>query len=681
MRTLVSRFNCVQPNGLPMLLFCASALNVLMAGTALAGQAQAPATTAAQIRASAFDATHMREPHDLDSLWLVHGSDDPAYGHADFDDSQWVPFDPHSSIIALYEKTRPEIVWYRQRVRVDPGQTGLALRERSISRAFEVYVNGERFLASGQVEPFKSYSVGARRLKRIPDRMMASGTIVIALRVHISRSEWTIGQDPGYFATNLTLGQESALYRDTWLAVIGENLFSWIDTFMQIALGAVALVLFLAQRRQMEYLWIFALGALRVAEFPYEAITLFHDIPVVWQILSGSLRIATPFFWASMYFAFVGQRIGWRFRIFLVLAGILNAYSWLEGLFGAAPSWLQPFINLPFYALLSVITPIVLIVHLRRGNREAGILLIPVTLFSLFLYAVVALQLLFQFPAWRTVALKGFDLVDRFPAGPFFISLDNVSGILFALSLAVIMVLRSTSMSRRQAQLEGELAAAQQVQQVLLPEQVEAVPGFVVESVYQPAQQVGGDFFQILPAGDGGLLLVVGDVAGKGLPAAMMVSLLVGSIRTAAEDTDDPQTLLSKLNERLVGRSGGAFSTALAAHISSQGKVTIANAGHLSPYLDGREMELHPALPLGILSGAHYEKSYFQLAPGSRLTFYSDGVIEAQNAKGELFGFERGREISTRPASAIVETAMRFGQSDDITVVAITRSATVAAAA
>jgi serine phosphatase RsbU (regulator of sigma subunit) len=161
----------------------------------------------------------------------------------------------------------------------------------------------------------------------------------------------------------------------------------------------------------------------------------------------------------------------------------------------------------------------------------------------------------------------------------------------------------------------------------------------------------------------------------------MLVSLLVGAIRTAAEDTSNPDLLLRRLNERLIGRSRGGFSTALAAYIAADGTVIIANAGHLSPYLDGTEIDLPGALPLGIVSGAVYETTQFQLAIGSRLTFYSDGVIEAQNGKGELFGFDRGREISTQPAVEIADTAKRFGQSDDITVVAITRTAAIAEAA
>ena len=342
---------------------------------------------------------------------------------------------------------------------------------------------------------------------------------------------------------------------------------------------------------------------------------------------------------------------------------------------------LQLFEAIPYVGLLSVVIPIVLLRQVRRGNHEAGILLLPVILLSLYIYAEVVLATMFQFAAWRTNAIEGFNLIERFPAGPFSISLDDVSGILSTLSLAIIMLQRSTSMSRRQAELEGELAAAQQVQQILVPEQAETVPGFTVESIYQPAQQVGGDFFQILPDSGGGLLVVVGDVAGKGLPAAMMVSVLVGAIRGIAEYTTDPSELLASLNDRLIGRTQGSFSTALAAHISPDGLVTIANAGHLSPYLDGREIELLGALPLGVLAHARYESSQFQLAAGSRLTFYSDGVVEARNQHGELFGFDRGRSMSTQPATAIVDAAKNFGQEDDITVVTIARHAAMASAA
>ncbi len=234
---------------------------------------------------------------------------------------------------------------------------------------------------------------------------------------------------------------------------------------------------------------------------------------------------------------------------------------------------------------------------------------------------------------------------------------------------------RHIRVQKEKVLLEAEMAAAREVQQVIVPEKGESFPGYLVESVYQPATQVGGDFFQILPAGNDGLLLVIGDVAGKGLPAAMLVSMLVGCIRTVAEYTHEPAMMLRKVHDRLIGHTCGGFATALAAHIDRDGLVTIANAGHLSPYLDGREVELAGALPLGIAASGMFDSQHFELRPGSRLTFYSDGVIEAQSKSGELFGFERAKAISTRPAAEIVEQAIAFGQEDDITVVTIERLA------
>jgi hypothetical protein len=232
---------------------------------------------------------------------------------------------------------------------------------------------------------------------------------------------------------------------------------------------------------------------------------------------------------------------------------------------------------------------------------------------------------------------------------------------------------RHIQVHTEKAILEAEMAAAREVQQVILPEQGEVFPGYTVESVYQPARQVGGDFFQILSIANGGLLVVIGDVAGKGLPAAMLVSMLAGSIRTAAEDTQDPVIILRKLHDRLIGRTSGGFATALAAHIDPDGRLTIANAGHLSPYIDGHEVDLPGALPLGIPSGGQYQATSFELQPGSRLTFYTDGIVEAQNQKGELFGFDRAKAISTEAAAKIVAAAVTFGQSDDITVLTIER--------
>jgi len=630
--------------------------------------------------AQSFDATHVSKPTDLDGTWLVRGGDDPAWARADLDDSSWTRVDAAASLHDVFTKANPEVVWYRLHVKVEPRETGLALGEYNLASAFEIFVNGERFMQSGRVAPYAAYTYSARLVKPIPDSEIASGSLVIALRVHISANEWG-STNPGYYSYNLTIGQQSALEEHIWLAVIGANAPGWFMGMMALGLGIVALALYSAQPQNREYLWIFLQFVLAAATIPLEFYEYFHNIPAHWDLLRQPFNMASSFCTLLMYIAFL--RLGfnrWIRAVCVVAAGgqLLSIFGQSSGTLSAVATVLALF---PLLFLIAGVLPVLLVIHWRRGNREAGILLIPNILQCLTYYISILLFFVSQVPGLVPVYRRLNLLLFNYPMGPFVLGIGQLANLLYLLSLAIIMVLRSTRMSRQQAILEGEMAAAQQVQQVLLPDDVEPVQGFTVESAYVPAQQVGGDFFQIIPSGNGGLLLAMGDVAGKGLPAAMLVSVIVGAIRGVAEFTHDPCELLANLNDRLVGRAGGGFATAFVAHIAANGWVSIANAGHLSPYLDGREINLTGALPLGVQPHARYEATEFFLAPGSRLTFYSDGVVEAQNAQGELFGFARSMEISTQPAAAIVAAAKDFGQSDDITVVAITREEAVANAA
>jgi serine phosphatase RsbU (regulator of sigma subunit) len=282
-----------------------------------------------------------------------------------------------------------------------------------------------------------------------------------------------------------------------------------------------------------------------------------------------------------------------------------------------------------------------------------------------FLYNVA---MLLSQAGWITIPDA---LEEPIPLPPFTMHWQILVNLIFLAALLAFLIRRFTIARQGEERYAGQMEAARQVQQVLLPEAIAQVPGFAVDCVYFPAELVGGDFFQILPAGQGGLLIVMGDVAGKGLPAAMMVSVLVGAIRTEAAHNTDPATLLSSLNERMVGRSEGRFTTCLCAHISTEGMLSMANAGHLAPYRNGFELPLPGALPLGMLANLTYESVAIQLQPGDRLTFVSDGVVEAQNKTGELLGFDRTKELSTQSALKIAEVASQFGQADDITVVTI----------
>jgi serine phosphatase RsbU (regulator of sigma subunit) len=212
---------------------------------------------------------------------------------------------------------------------------------------------------------------------------------------------------------------------------------------------------------------------------------------------------------------------------------------------------------------------------------------------------------------------------------------------------------------------------------VLVPAETPVIPGFHIESLYKPAGEVGGDFFQIIAIPGGGALVVIGDVSGKGMPAAMTVSLLVGTLRTLAHYTQSPAEIMTAMNQRMLTRSQGGFTTCLILRVDPDGTVTAANAGHLAPYLDRQELNIDGGLPLGLDAQAVYAESTFELPEAAQLTLVTDGVVEARAKDGELFGFDRSRGLSSQSAQRIAEAAEAFGQEDDITVLTVERQFTV----
>ena len=225
--------------------------------------------------------------------------------------------------------------------------------------------------------------------------------------------------------------------------------------------------------------------------------------------------------------------------------------------------------------------------------------------------------------------------------------------------------------------MRNELVQAQEVQQVILPEPRLTLPTLVVESDYRPAREVGGDFFQIIPDKTAGsLLIVAGDVTGKGLKAGMLVALLVGAIRTAAQYNPDPTAVLSTLNRLLIGR-GDAQATCLAIQIAKDGAAKLANAGHIAPYLNGEPLPMEGALPLGMIESSESSLMQFELKDGDRLMLMSDGVAEATDDDGHLFGFERVHQLlrTAKSVAEVANAAQTFGQEDDISVISITRTA------
>jgi serine phosphatase RsbU (regulator of sigma subunit) len=320
-------------------------------------------------------------------------------------------------------------------------------------------------------------------------------------------------------------------------------------------------------------------------------------------------------------------------------------------------------------APVGLLLSILLLVWNRQGNREAGWLILP-SLAPAVSTALFDLGTASIYLGWRSMNF----LVQPLQIGPIELQLVDVGSVFFLLSIAIVMLFRFTRISREQARATAELTAAREIQRRLVPEALPNVPNCRIEAAYMPAQEVGGDFYQVLSQGDGSVMVVVGDVSGKGLKAAMTGTLAIGALRSLAADISDPGALLTRLNREIVRGQDGGFITCLCLKLDPNGEVRISNAGHLAPYRNGEELAVEAGLPLGLVSGLMYAESRLEINGEDTLILLSDGVVEARDRSGELFGFERTQAISTRSAAEIASTAMQFGQEDDITVVKLTCS-------
>jgi hypothetical protein len=276
-----------------------------------------------------------------------------------------------------------------------------------------------------------------------------------------------------------------------------------------------------------------------------------------------------------------------------------------------------------------------------------------------------------------TTELRLVHIPTSFQVFGFNIQLGTIATVVSLLIITIMLLRRFIMAQRLKEQWKMEIQQAQEVQQLLIPAELPEVIGITIESEYRPAREVGGDFFQILPLETPGtVLIVVGDVTGKGMQAGMLVALIVGAIRGALMHSTDPAQILKEVNEQLCERQH-AIATCLILRIDPDGTGTIANAGQLSPCLNGVEIEMEGAFPIGIVPDGDVSITSFALKEGDQLFLMSDGVVEATAPDGELFGFERISEMLQRRASSteIAVAAQQFGQEDDILVVQVYRNA------
>ena len=639
------------------------------------------AAYAVWLPAQNFDLNRGREPViSLDGPWRFHPGDSPRAGSGQawlwaapaLDDSGWALLNSSKPWANQGYPGMSGYGWYRFTVSIPPGQKPVSLLLAPIVTAFEVYADGRFVGGSGKMPPtlIPSTEFSYHLFPLTEDGSAEDRTVEVAIRVWHSPI-WSNYVSGGPFQTGHLAGDPKLLAAERRHHQLARNVL-FVDLYSySIAAGITGLAilwLFFIRPGEHEYLWF---ATMLLAQAGDCALNICHEVwavpPIpIFDLCDGILNAVILLGIFCFLSLVLKAPIGlWgRILIGLVLVSPFPGIFYWPGWFSVPVSAALQLIC----ALPSIVWMLYLLVRRAvQGNRDARLLLVPILLSEGYFVTDNLLLLLAQ-AGWATRP----EMMERpLPLPPFTMHVQVLLNLIFLLAMLVFLIRRFTLARRREERLASEFEAARQVQQVLLPDEMDRCPGFKVECIYQPADQVGGDFFQQIADGRCGMLIVIGDVSGKGLPAAMMVSVLVGAIRAEASRGTDPAQLLHSLNDRMVGRSQGGFTTCLAIHFTAEGQLTVANAGHPPPYLNGHEIGVPGALPLGIVPHTQYETTTVSLAPGDRLTFVSDGVFEAQSKSGELFGFDRTRSISRDPAAQIADSARVFGQLDDITVVTV----------
>jgi uncharacterized protein (DUF2062 family) len=681
--------------------FCLSVIFPAMLGCGIWASGQESPPASAGTGKTAVPITLGQSVAALNGPWKFETGDspidavthEPLWAEPDFDDSDWETVDltpqPGSSDpfngdpryvggwTSLGHAEYMGWAWYRMRVLVEEPKEQLGMEGPFwMEDGYQVFANGKLlggFGKFGNDGRIVTYSTQPAMFLLPETRTGGPVAITVAFRVWMGLTGFLHFPDAGGLHYAPLLGGAKAIAAQNlldWQENILANIWTPFEGAVLLLLGVLAASLILLDRGDRVYPW-----------------------------LAGILFFSAGFDFLVNATASWTQWISERFY-FLYFQGILlplHMGGWLM------VWWMWFRLRRPAWVpwLIGGLTAMYMVFGVAAENVVPGatarwlsavIAAGPGVTRSLFLGLLIfiiwlgvqedGLTALFVVPAVAPIAGLHFQTelillhmpVQWHPMGINF-TIGNLANLVLGGALAVLLLRRLTQSLKRKRRMALDVKAAQEVQQVILPEAWMKVPGLTIESEYRPANEVGGDFFQVIPhPSDGSVLIVAGDVTGKGLKAGMLVALLVGAIRSAAEWSTEPEAILKTLNARLMGR-GDAKATCLAMRIEADGSGEVANAAHMAPYLNGEPMEMEGSLPLGILEDPGFSVMRFKLAEGDRLTLVSDGVPEATDTNGKLLGFERTHELVKTLGSAaeVARAAQDFGQEDDISVICVTR--------
>ena len=619
----------------------------------------------------------------------------PLWSEPNFDDSHWETVDltPDSHSISQLSGRAESVpgwtakghpgysgyAWYRIRVKLNesPGEKLALEGPIEVDDGYQVFSNGTLLGSFGDFSsnPPVVYQEQPTLFPLAPSAAdhSSDGTRVLAFRVWMEPSTLILQPDSGGFRTAPLLGQAAATaaqYQGRWLVLVRANASGIVELLLFALLAMLAFSLVLFDRSDKVYYWIGA-AFLLAAAFPAvltisgfgQTLSGLVEVILLYVLLAPLTLAAFVMVW---WVWFRLKRPAWVPKAIVVLTllymlGELFGEEIFVGLVShrvaADFHLLSLIVRLALLALLVLIG----ILGIRQQGREGWIALPGIILLGIARFQPELLLL--------HIRVKWYFL-------GFSLTLSQLADILLVLALFILLLRRVLLSLRAQRQQALDIKQAAEVQQVILPESHFTFPGLAIETEYRPAREVGGDFFQLIPhPTDGSLLIVAGDVTGKGLQAGMLVALLVGATRATAQYDPNPLAILQSLNQRLLGRNH-AQATALALRIAPDGSATLANAGHIPPYVNGNPLDMEGSLPLGMIDAADFSVMHFQLHPNDKLVLISDGILEATDPTGQLFGFDRVQQFlrDNLSTSALADAAQLFGQEDDISLISLTRN-------
>lgn len=631
----------------------------------------------------------------VDGPWQFHLGDDAAWALPQTPDATgtagWDQLSADQPWGAQGHRSYTGYAWYRKHLSLTtaPGVSPeLYLLIHHIDDVYEVYWNGELVGHNGAMPPHPSHPY-----QQSPQivHLGPAGDGVLALRVWKGPlTSFDSGLQGGVYFPPLVGSLDAVSAQKT------ENDYTWLRSrqyyfALQSLYGLIMVLSVLAWLRNRNQPVLLAMAFF--SGMPaISSLLVGLRLPISYSLALGLLQPVLSLQDIGLWFLLLYLleldknprllRFTWKLAMVSLVAtsldGLLTLLDWSR-------PWVATWVQGADGVLTVVFTvceayPLVLVAFAIGKRLDLARWLMAITAF------LVEMLIVFRIAVAQGSRFTHWTLSEKISAPLFFINGNPFMAptiadtlLLFAVIYAVYRYMQHTL--RRQGALEQELKSARELQQVLIPETLPELPGFAVSSAYHPAQEVGGDFFQIIPLeGEyaGSTLILLGDVSGKGLKAAMTVSLIVGAVRTLARFVPEPAKLLADLNQRLCGRLQGGFTTCLALRLDPDGRCVLASAGHPPPFLNQREIPLAGALPLGVIPGILYTEREIQIREGDHFALYTDGLLEARNASGEIFSFDRLNTLfAKRPGAAEAsEAAVLFGQDDDITVLTLTRLGT-----